>query len=299
MELKAIKPQIVQPGKPKLLLSGRSGVGKTMFALEFPSPYLIDVEGGATREQYSRKLESSYGAYFGKDQGSQDIATVIEEIKALATVKHGFKTLIIDSFSHLYNTVAAIAEEKIGNEFGRDKKEANRPTRQLLRWLEAIDMNVVLICHQREKWQRSGKEVVSVGTTFDGYEKLEYILDLWLEIQKVGSARFMVVKKSRIDGFPEAKEMSLEFKSFADIYGADIVARDTQPVSLATQEQIQTLKALVTGLNISKETIEATFEKLKVDKWEEVTSEQAMKVIASLTKQMPILPIQKQAAGRK
>src|SRR5689334_16532920 len=129
--LRAKKPEVVKVAKPKFLISGKSGVGKTWFALEFPGVYYIDTEGGAVREQYREKLIKSGGVYMGKDEGSQDFQTVIEEIKALATTKHEYKTLVIDSFSHLYNLAAAIAEEKIGNEFGRDKKEANRPTRQL------------------------------------------------------------------------------------------------------------------------------------------------------------------------
>jgi DNA polymerase III delta prime subunit len=186
MALKAVKPEIVKPSKPKFLISGPSGVGKTTFGLEFPKPYLIDVEGGAVREQYTKKLIASGGAYFGKEQGSQDFKLVIEEIKALATSKHDYKTLIIDSFTKLYNMAAAIAEETVGNDFGRDKKEANKPTRQLIRWLEKIDMTVILICHMKPKYERQGKEIVYAGTTFDGWDKLEYDLDLWIEIHKTG-----------------------------------------------------------------------------------------------------------------
>src|SRR3990167_6289005 len=109
MGLKAIKREIVEAEKPKFMLSGKSGVGKTLFALSFPKPYLIDTEGGATREQYTKKLTAVGGAYFGKDQGSQDFATVNEEIRTLATTKHEYKTLIVDSFSYLYMLAASIA----------------------------------------------------------------------------------------------------------------------------------------------------------------------------------------------
>lgn len=171
--LKAVKPEVVKPSKPKFMISGKSGVGKTLFAISFEKPYFIDSEGGAVREQYMDRLLRAEGAYFGKEQGSQDFHMVIEEIKTLATSKHNYKTLVIDSFSKLYNMAAAIAEESVGNDYGRDKKEANKPTRQLIRWLEKIDMTVILICHQKEKWERKGKEIINVGSTFDGWEKLE------------------------------------------------------------------------------------------------------------------------------
>lgn len=286
MALRAVKPEIVEPEKPKFMLSGKSGVGKTLFALSFPRPYLIDTEGGATREQYTKKLTAAGGAYFGKEQGSQNFDAVIDEIKALATQKHDYKTLIVDSFSHLYNTAAAIAEEKIGNDFGRDKKEANRPTRQLMRWLETIDMTVILICHHRDKWERRGRDIINTGSTFDGYDKMEYVLDLWLEVQKLGENRLMVVKKSRIQSFPESKEIPLDFSAFHDLYGGDVIDRDSQPVSLVSPENIELIKKLLEALNIDKETIEGWFEKAKVDRWEDFTEVQGKKIIDFCNKRL-------------
>ena len=43
-------------------LSGKPGTGKSFFALNAPAPYLIDTEGGATREQYVKKLIAAKGA---------------------------------------------------------------------------------------------------------------------------------------------------------------------------------------------------------------------------------------------
>src|SRR4051812_27838354 len=111
MALKAIKPEVIAEGHAKMLLTGKPGVGKTWFALDWPEPYYIDSEGGAIRPEYRKKLAASGGAYFGKEQGSQDFNTVITELTALATLKHGYKTLILDSFSALYLRAAALAEE--------------------------------------------------------------------------------------------------------------------------------------------------------------------------------------------
>ena len=127
--LRAKKPELVEASKPKFLISGKSGVGKTMFALSFPKVYYIDTEGGAVRAQYKEKLIASGGAYLGKEEGSQDFQVVIDEIKTLATTKHDFNTLVIDSFSFLYNLAAAKAEEKSGSDFGKDKKEAKPKAR--------------------------------------------------------------------------------------------------------------------------------------------------------------------------
>lgn len=272
--LKAIKPQVIEPGKPKFMLSGRPGVGKSLFGLQFPTPYYIDTEGGAVRKQYREALSASGGAYFGKEQGSQDFATVIEEIKTLATTKHDFKTLVIDSFSHLYNTAAAAAEEKIGNDFGRDKKEANRPSRQLLRWLENIDMTVLLICHSRQKWERRGKEVIDAGTTFDGFDKLEFSLDLWIEAQKMGKVRSFIVKKSRIDTFQEGEEFPLDYKKFAELYGVGLIEKAPKPVTMATEAQVNELEGLLAVVKYDPATVQKWLDKANAENFSELNDKQ-------------------------
>lgn len=276
MALKAKQPEDVKPTKPKFLISGASGVGKTFFALSFPKPYLIDAEGGATRPQYQAKLKAAGGAYLGKEEGSQEFDVVIDQIKALITEKHDYKTLIIDSFSYLYMLEAAKAEEKVGSDFGRDKKEAQKPTKQLMRWLEKLDMNIILICHSKEKWVRQGKEIASAGTTFDGYDKMEYLLDLWVEI--VGKT--FIVKKSRIDSLPGNSVFPLEYAKFAELYGQTVIEAEVVPVALATPEQVERISFLISALNVSPEEVEKLQKKFDVDEWAELTQDQIIKGIS-------------------
>lgn len=286
MALKAVKPEVVVTPKPKFLISGRSGVGKTMFSLDFPMPYYMDVEGGAVRPQYRKRLIESGGVYFGKDQGAEDFAVVIEEIKSLATTKHPYKTLIIDSFSHLYLRAAAIAEDRIGNEFGRDKKEANRPTRQLMRWLGSMDMTVILVCHAKDKWERRGRDIINTGSTFDGYDKLEFEMDLWLEAQKMGNTRTLLVKKSRIESFPEGKEIPLDYKAFSALYGKEIIEKEVKPMEMATPEQATKLRDLLDRVKIDQAVVDKWLEKANVDKFEDMTDSQVNSCIAMCEKKL-------------
>jgi hypothetical protein len=284
--LKGVKPELVQPCKPKFLMSGKAGVGKTMFALEFPSVYYIDTEGGATREQYRTKLSKSGGSYMGKEQGSQDFNTVIEEIKALATTKHEYKTLVIDSFSHLYLLCAAIAEETIGSDFGKDRKAANKPTRQLMRWLDVLDMNVILVCHAKDKWERKNSELICTGSTFEGFDKMEYALDLWVEVVKEKDKRFFIVKKSRIATFLEGAVNELSYVKFAELYGKQEVERNSLPMVMATVDQVTELKKLVEVMNIKQEIVDGWLSKASVDTIAELTGEQILKCIGVLKKSL-------------
>lgn len=284
MGLKAKQPEEVKPSKPKMLISGESGVGKTFFALDFPKPYLFDTEGGATREQYQLKLKKSGGVYFGKEQGSQDFQTVINETKQLCTEKHPFVTAIYDSFTYLYMLEAAAAEADKGSDFGRDKKMANIPTRQLISVLEKLDMNVILICHSKDKWERKtsgGKEqIINVGSTFDGYDKLEYILDLWIEIMK-GGKTFMV-RKSRINSFVQGNSYPLSYDKFAELYGKEVIEKESVPVILANSAQLIQMEKLIEALNISTEQQAKVLKSFDAETWAELTEEQLQKVIVSL-----------------
>tara|TARA_R110002020_G_scaffold179804_2_gene373527 strand:- start:5118 stop:5987 length:870 start_codon:yes stop_codon:yes gene_type:complete len=265
-KLKA-KPPVGKTKRAKIILSGRAGVGKTYFALDFPSCYYIDVEGSAERDHYADKLAKAGGVYFGQDEGSQDYDTVIEEIVTLATVEHEYKTVVIDSFSKLYATAAGIAEEKVGSDFGRDKKEANRPTRRLIRWIDRLDMNVILICHQADQWGKDAKGEQSViDSTFDGMKRLEYELDLWIEILKEGKSRKGRVRKSRLLGFVEGERFDLVYKDFAECYGKKLINADHQVThQTATPEQASNLITLCRDAGIPTTTIEKWCEKAGVE----------------------------------
>lgn len=284
MALKAKAPIDVKPTKPKFMISGESGVGKTFFALDFPRPYLIDSEGGATREQYQDKLKKSGGVYFGKEEGSQDFKAVIEEIKQLTTTKHEYKTLIIDSFTYLYMLEASEAEAKGGSDFGRDKKMANIPTRQLISVLEKCDLNIILICHSKTKWKRDGKDIVDSGSTFDGYDKLEYILDLWIEINKGGKT--FNVKKSRVQNLIQGYSYPLSYDKFAELYGKETVEREAVPVALASTEQVARLLTLIEGLKVDEETQEKWMKKCGVEEYVEMSSTDIQSLIAFCEKKI-------------
>lgn len=275
--LKAKPPEEVRATKPKMLISGESGVGKTFFALDFPMPYLFDTEGGATREQYQQKLKKSGGVYFGKEEGSQDFASVIKETKELTNTKHSYKTAIYDSFTYLYMLEAAIAEADKGSEFGRDKKMANIPTRQLMSQLEKLDMNIILICHSKQKWERKGKDIIDAGSTFDGYDKLEYILDLWIEIQRGGKT--FLVKKSRIDSLKQGDSYPLSYEKFAELYGKNVIESESIPVVLATPEQVLRLNKLVEGLKVEQETKDKWLTKCGVESFEDMSNDQIQSLI--------------------
>lgn len=267
-KLKGRDPSGVEPSKPKIVVYGPPGVGKTWASMDFPNVYYIDTEAGADLEHYRTKLKTANGLYFGPDEGALDFNEVIEQIKALATEKHDHKTLVIDSLSKLFNNQIAMTQEKMataGTEdaFGASKKPAIAFMRRMVAWIQKLDMNVILIHHQKDKWK--GGEVI--GETFDGWEKLEYELHLALRIQKMGPARQAFVGKTRLAQFPEGTSFPWSFAEFAKRYGADVIGRAAVPQNLSSPEQQDLYRVL-----LSKVKVEQTV----LDKWESTVPDIAL-----------------------
>ena len=112
-KLRAKSPEETNPGHIKMLIYGPPGVGKTWLGMDFPEPYYIDTEGGARLAHYQAKLKASGGVYMGVESGALDFPTLIEEVKLLATEKHGYRTLVIDSLTKVYQTAIAIESERL------------------------------------------------------------------------------------------------------------------------------------------------------------------------------------------
>jgi hypothetical protein len=287
-KLKGKDPGECVQKKAKTLIFGAPGVGKTWTSLDFARVYYIDVEGGASRDHYRKKLQDSGAAYFGPRDGSQDFDSVNEEVITLATTKHDYKTLVFDSFSKLFNTACGEEEERLLTankkvEFGIEKKAAIRHTRRLVRWLDRIDMNVIIICHEKPLW----KDGEQIGVTYDGWDKLEYELDLTLNITRRGENRVATVRKSRLIEFPERTTFPWSYQEFASRYGKDIIESDSRAITLATADQVTTLRQLIKVVRVDQDTIDKWFNKAGVETFEEMDTATIAKCIEFLTKQVP------------
>ena len=276
-KLKAVKPKAAEPSKPKVLIYGKPGVGKTWASLDFPNVYYIDTEGGADLGHYTDKLEASGGMYLGVDQGSLDFETIIGQLEALATEKHPYKTVVIDSISKIYNLEITKEAERLGdkNGFGADKKPAIALTKRLISWLNRIDMNVVIIAHEKAEW-RNGEQV---GDTFDAWEKLEYELHLCLNIIRAANKRLYKVRKSRLTGFPEGTTSSWSYQDFAEAYGKDIIEKEVKTLTLATKEQIEEINNLLKTVQLPDGWLKKCLTKADVVGLQELATEDIQKLI--------------------
>lgn len=288
-KLKAKQPEDVKPGKIKMMLYGASGVGKTWLSLTFPKPYYIDTEGGADLKHYQQRLKSAGGVYMGPEEGSTNFPTVLEEVKALATEKHEYKTLIIDSITKLYQVCIADEAEKLGSKdaFGASKKPAIANMRRLVNWIQKLDMNVLFIAHEITEWGNDAKGNRSeIGKIADVWDKLIYDLHLTLQIRKLGPNRSALVMKSRLEGFPDSASFDATYDEFGKRYSKDIIESPSLPIALATAEQVKKVRDLLLVLKIDDDEIEKWNAKAGADSFEEYSAEHIQKTIVYLTKKI-------------
>jgi AAA domain len=283
--LKAVEPDTVEPKKPKIVVVGKPGVGKTWESLNFPKVYYMDHEGGADLDHYRAKLKAAGGVYFGPDQGSLDIDEVIEQVKALATEKHEFKTLVSDSVSKLWNTMLQDEQTRLGDKdvFGASKKQPTRKFNELLRWINKLDMNVILIAHSKPEWGKDEKgNREEIGETYDGPEKLGYELHLILTVIKTGSTRRARIGKSRLKGFPEGNMFPWSYEEFSQRYGVDVIERAATQLVLASPEQVSEVQRLLGIVKVPDDWQEKVFKKADIEDWSEIDADKIVAIIDSL-----------------
>lgn len=287
-KLKAKSPSETVPRKPQVVIYGAPGVGKTWWALAFPNVYYIDCEGGAQRAHYMERLAKAGGSYLGPEDGSNDFSVIIEQTKALASEKHDFKTLVIDSITKPWGTAIANEADRLGDKdaFGASKKPAIGAMRRLIAAVHRLDMNVIFVAHETSDWGLVEGQRSEIGKKPDCFEKLMYELDLGLHLQKRGKSRVAQIKKSRLIGFPEGETFDLTYEGFAERYGKEIIEKPTTPILLATKGQVDEISRLVAILKIEEGVVEKWLEKANAESYSDFNTEQAAKLIEFLHKKL-------------
>lgn len=290
-KLLAVSPETVEPSKPKFMVWGRAGVGKTEFSLQFPQVYFIDCEGGAKRDHYRKLLQASNGVYLGPEQGALDFDTVIEQVEELATTDHPYKTVVIDSISKLFNN--AVIEEQIRldaakkkDEYGLSKKPAVRSIGKLMKWLNRADLNAVLIAHEKDEYTLVNGQREATGRTFEAYEKLDYELDFNLRITKVGKGdaakRYATIGKSRLPAFKEGDKFDFTYVEFSERYGREVIEKAVKAIVLSTPEQVAEIERLLGIVKLPDGMVEKTLTKANVESWAEMNTDAAENIITFL-----------------
>ncbi len=275
--LRARKPEAVTK-RLKMFMFGPAGVGKTTAAIQFPNSYIIDGERGT--ENYDKLISESGSVVFQ----TTDINEVLAEVKALLTVKHDFRTLVIDPITPIFNDLLDKCETQVGADFGRHFGAANKTMKRLANLIMNLDMNVIMTAHAKTEY---GQNFSKLGYTFDGWRQLDYWFDLVVELTKKGKKRVAKVSKTRIEMFPDEDIFEWSYEAIKKRYDASILEREAQQVALATNEQVREIKDLLNIVRLPEGLVDKWFSKAQVDAWEDMPAETIVKCIEYVKNRLP------------
>lgn len=277
------QPAVESQRRLKLLLWGDSGSGKTTTALQFPSPAIIDLEGGAEH----------YGRDFPFDVLK---ATTADEIAAavdwLLTHDHDYRTLAIDPISLYWDAL----QKKWSDIFLRRNKSSKghrleyyamqakdwmtikAEHKELVRKLIQLDMNVIVTARQKTLYADQGF-MRAVGETFDGEKSLPYLVDTILRLYRDDNGRFMAENlKDRTNKLPQG-QFEISYKILEEHLGEESLGRKSVPIQMVTPDQLNSLRHFIDAFGMETETVRTRLQDYGADRLEALTQQNAQKII--------------------
>jgi len=211
------------PKRLKMYIYGETGTGKTVTSLHFPNPAVIDSERGT--EYYGEFFEFQKIETSDPDAANAAIDELLED-------PAGFKTLVVDPFTALYDGILDQQLTRMKVKTGNpnytiqplDYKHIKAAVKGFINKLLALDMNIIVTA--RSKPLYSSEEFMKlIGTTADGPKELPYMFDVVLELSKGDEGTFWAkVQKDRTNKLPDSFEFT--YKSFTDYLGVEGLERD-------------------------------------------------------------------------
>lgn len=280
MKLRARKPEVKEARLQTLIYSGE-GVGKTHFCCSFPDTYYIDTEG---LDKYPHLVKML------KDNGGDmvyltELSDIIDEVKALLSTKHNYKTLVIDSISFPYGWLSQMEADRLskkgagseGTEFGANLAKAKRLTFQLGILLSRLDMNVIVTAHEKVKYEKG----VEIGSTYDITDKMAYAIGAVWNLKQIGKSRKLFIKKSRYPLMQAGDTLDFDdgYEVIKSIFGEIIFKREAKIEELATKDQIDRFIHFKNLLHLTDEEVNKMLTTGKATALEELTKDYMQKVI--------------------
>jgi len=216
----------IQADRLKMYIYGEAGTGKTVTSLQFPNVACIDTEKGSKH----------YGKFFDFHRiESSNPKEVLQAIEELIENPQGFKTIVIDPFTPLYEKImdSHLTRLKIKNGNPnytlqpKDYRPIKAEVKNLIDRLIALDMNVIVTARSATLY--SQEEFMKIlGTKPDGPKDLPYMFDVVLELTKTmrdGKEVFIArTEKDRTNTLPQTFDFT--YQSFVEYVGIEGLERD-------------------------------------------------------------------------
>lgn len=235
-----VTPEQLEP-RLKYLTFGPHGSYKTRGALEIAKLigggiWVIDVEKGA----------APYAKEFGfTSQKKMDSDGITETLQALCEGGHGYRTLIVDGMTPLYQRWLEEWEKRFllknsgrsghrGEWYEMNQKDWSPVKRSwftFIRSLFAVDMNVFVVSHEKDEYEGTGENVKKTGQVIPDCEKhIINPFDVVLFQRALRTGKFTArTEKDRTGRLPPmGKPWDFSSQMIVDAFGASVLAREVK-----------------------------------------------------------------------
>lgn len=225
-----------EAGRLKAYIYGEAGSGKTITALQFPAPAVVDAEDG-TRH---------YGGDYDFHRiNTSDPEKVHEALDELLEDPGDFKTFVIDPMTVIYDEILLAKEERMKMKTGNlhyelqpmDYKSIKTEVKILMNKLLSLDMNCIVTARSKAKYSEE-EFMEKIGYQPEGHKSLPYMFDVILQLRiDDDGTRIAKTEKDRTGNLPA--EFEFNYDAFLQYIGEDALARDAdlkkQQEDLATK----------------------------------------------------------------
>lgn len=223
---------IEKPTRLKAFVFGESGTGKTITALSFPKPAVVDTEKGTTH----------YGKY--KEffvLSAKDTKTIHAALDELLKDPKGFKTFVLDSFTVVYEAIVLAVENRMKTKTGNpnysiqpsDYKAIRSEMKNLIHKMISLDMNLIVTSRAKKKYA-AGEFMKEEGITWDIPDYVPYEFDVILELNRRDKHSTAKVMKDRTNTLPA--EFEYTYQKFVECMGIDGLERE--PLIINQQKEL-------------------------------------------------------------
>lgn len=233
--------------KIKMIISGKSGTGKTWYALTAPRPLaILDLEGGSL--VYHSK--STLFEAFDRLQ-TRSIQEIEAAVKSLESDTH-YQSIVIDPITIYYELLQEAYQEKrilkSKNDDAalamKDWGDIKKRYKSLLTRLINLDKNIIIITREKDVTQEVAGQQVVVGFREDCEKSTEYMPDISLRLSLSGAIRKCLIKKDRTITYQSGAIIELpKFETWLDNLpkGSDNII--IEPDDKAAEKNSQALEA--------------------------------------------------------
>lgn len=156
----------------KVLLFGAAGSGKTVAALSFPKPAVIDLDGGSV-------------IYNPTDVFRASTPTEVESAVAFIREDNGrtFQTLVIDPITTIYDYYKGAIRNKHGDHGYAERAKINDAMKAFYAKLVNLPVHLVVIAREEVNYVNVGKELKADGVKPDADKSVFYPFDYVVRVR--------------------------------------------------------------------------------------------------------------------